>query len=336
MAPAGLASQGLYIGRLNRDGTLDHNFHPASANFGCSIALQADGKIVAGGPFTSLADQWTPYIGRLNSDGTPDQSFNPNAKPTLRALRSQDAYEPYVQSLAVQVDGKIVVGGVFSYLAGAACQNLARLNPDGSLDPTFASGIPEIYPQVNSIMLQPDGKILVSGRFSSLGGESRTNIGRLNNTDPGLQSLRYDGSKLTWLRAGTGPEVWRTTFAYSLGDATWTYLGSGTRVVGGWELAQPGLPKNAVFRARGFTQNGFVETVVHPPLQIENASANAMGVMNFELSAPVGQAVVVETSADLRQWRPIQTNVVSLGLVRFTDRSDPMAVQKFYRVRVRP
>src|SRR5258708_29367456 len=91
----------LGIGRLNADGTLDTRLHRGTDGEVISLALQSDGKILVGGRFTTLGGQSRNYIGRLNADGTLDTSFNPGA--------GGGAF-PYVISLAVQANGKILVG----------------------------------------------------------------------------------------------------------------------------------------------------------------------------------------------------------------------------------
>jgi hypothetical protein len=95
---------------------------------------------------------------------------------------------------------------------------------------------------VYSLAIQADGKVLVGGWFSLLGGQRRDGLGRLNNTEPATQSLGYDGSKITWLRGSASPEVWRTTFAHSADGSAWTSLGPGTRIPGGWQLGDVSLP----------------------------------------------------------------------------------------------
>ena len=67
------------IARLNADGTLDTGFNPNANNDVYSIALQADGKILLGGRFTTIGGVQRNYIARLNADGTLDTGFNPNA-----------------------------------------------------------------------------------------------------------------------------------------------------------------------------------------------------------------------------------------------------------------
>jgi uncharacterized delta-60 repeat protein len=242
------------IGRLNADGTLDTGFNPGAGGV-LSLAVQADGKILVGGSFYTLGGQSRNCIGRLNADGTLDTSFNPGA-------------DARVNSLAVQADGKILVGGVFTTLGGQSRNRISRLDADGTLDPSFNPGADSF---VNSLAVQVDGKILVGGEFTTLGGQNRNYIGRLNNTGPATQSLTFDGSTLTWLRGGTSPEVWRTTFEYSPDGASWTNLGGGIRIPGGWQLTGLALPTNTTFRARGYTGDGvgsgwFVETIIGPPV----------------------------------------------------------------------
>ena len=152
------------IGRLNADGTLDTNFNPEASGTVNSLAVQTDGKILAGGQFTTLGGQSRAYIGRLNADGTLDTNFNPGASS-------------YVYSLALQADGKILVGGQFTTLGGQSHSRIGRLNADGTLDTNFN---PVAGTYVYSLALQADGKILVGGRFATLGGQSHSRIGRLN------------------------------------------------------------------------------------------------------------------------------------------------------------
>src|SRR5216683_3278050 len=79
------------------------SFNPGANYPVYSMAVQADGKIVVGGGFTTLGGQCRSYIGRLSADGTLDSSFNPGSAGP-------------VNSLAVQADGKILAGGYFTAL----------------------------------------------------------------------------------------------------------------------------------------------------------------------------------------------------------------------------
>lgn len=95
---------------------------------------------------------------------SPDDSFNPTANS-------------WVQAIALQPDGKILVAGSFTTIGGQAHNRIARINPDGSVDPTFN---PDANGDVLTMAVQADGKIIVGGWFTTLNGITRNNIGRLN------------------------------------------------------------------------------------------------------------------------------------------------------------
>ena len=90
-----------YIARLNPDGTLDTAFNPNASGEVAAIAVQADGKVLAGGSFTSIGGQTRYFLARLDATTGAADSFNPNPNSDVAAI-------------AVQVDGKILVGGKFN------------------------------------------------------------------------------------------------------------------------------------------------------------------------------------------------------------------------------
>jgi uncharacterized delta-60 repeat protein len=286
-----------YIGRLTADGTLDSSFNPGANNYVSSLAVQADGKILVGGYFTTLGGQTRNKIARLNADGTLDSSFNPGASPEANMG---------VGSMAVQADGKILVGGPFTKLGGQTRNCIGRLNADGTLDGSFNPGTDALSGVgVSAIAVQPDGKILVGGYFTVLGGQPCSKVGRLNNTGPATQALTSDGSTVIWLRGGSSPEVWRTTFEYTTDGITWTNLGAGLRIPGGWQLNGLSLGSNGVIRARGYVASGsswFVETT--------NSAAGipAIAQQPLSLAAAQGQSaafrvVAVGKPSLSYQWR---------------------------------
>ena len=149
--------------RLNTDGTLDTPFNPNANAPVRSIVLQADGKILVGGDFTSISGQTRNRLARLNTDGTAD-SFNPSADNNVRQL-------------ALQTDGKILVVGNFTTINTVTRTSIARLNADGTLDTGFVANADS---DVNTVALQSDGKILVGGSFVMINGQNRRLIARLN------------------------------------------------------------------------------------------------------------------------------------------------------------
>ena len=227
--------------RINASGTLDAGFNPNVGDAVSAVALQVDGSMVIGGPFTSVGGVTRNRIARLNADGTLDAGFNPDANGEVR-------------NTAVQADGRIMIGGGFTAVGGVTRNRLARLNADGTLDAGFD---PNANGAVHGLMLQADGQVVIHGAFTGVGGLARNRIARLEN-DPATQNLPMPNyHRVAWLRGGASPETVQVTFELSInGGTTWTSLGTGTRINGGWELNGLTLPASARVRARARTAGG--------------------------------------------------------------------------------
>jgi uncharacterized delta-60 repeat protein len=173
------------IARLNTDGTLDTEFN-TGGTVGVNsdveaVALQSDGKIIIGGWFTAARGTTQNYIARLNADGTLDTSFNAGDDIGTNSV---------VYDIAIQSDGKIVIGGAFAAARGVTQNYIARLNADGSLDTGFnviADGTIGVNNSVRSVAIQPDGKIIIVGDFTTARGVTQNRIARLN-TDGSLDT----------------------------------------------------------------------------------------------------------------------------------------------------
>ncbi len=113
-----------YLGRLNADGSLDTTFRPGADNLVMSLGVQRDGKILVAGSFQNLGGRACQSIGRLNSDGTLDTAFTIPAVSSTLGL--------YPECLAIQPDGKVLVGGLNFGLHD--WKGLVRFNADGSFD----------------------------------------------------------------------------------------------------------------------------------------------------------------------------------------------------------
>jgi len=196
--------------RLATDGSLDRAYNPSVIGPGfagvTSVALQPDGKAVIGGLFTHVNGVVRANIARLQANGTLDTSFNPGTGVT-----GEDAYLNTVQ---LQADGKVLIGGVFSRYNGVPRHNIARLTAAGGLDATFNPGS-GADGEVAAIAVQPaDGKVLVGGYFSAMNGVPRRGLARLNTNGsldaafaPGL-----DGDVLAILVQPDGKIVIAGTF----------------------------------------------------------------------------------------------------------------------------
>ncbi|WP_447645907.1 hypothetical protein [Nocardioides zeae] len=180
------------VARFNSDGTLDTSFADPQVNGVVNVVLlQPDGKVLAGGNFTWLGASGAATargrLCRLNADGTLDTTF---ADPNISSA---------VNSLELQADGKVLVGGAFTGAGAVRSRRnrLARFNVDGTLDTSFVG--PGLSNSVHVTVTQPDGKILVGGEFTSVDGSARNRLCRLNVdgtldttfADPGLNALVY-------------------------------------------------------------------------------------------------------------------------------------------------
>ena len=166
----GIARKG--VARINSEGTLDESFDPGNgADFAVhAVVMQRDGRIIIAGDFKTYDEVECDGIVRLNTDGSIDSSFN-----------SSLGFDDSVRCIAIQEDGRIVVGGFFGHIGNVARGRITRLNPDGSLDEGFAVGA-GANGSVYALAIQSDGKILAGGSFSQFNGLSRNGLVRLTES----------------------------------------------------------------------------------------------------------------------------------------------------------
>lgn len=116
-------------------------------------------------------------------DGTPDFTFNPNDIGHRNGFGPYNTVadpNTYFTKVATQADGKVLCSGQFTQYNGTACINLIRLTADGLYDTTFNTGGAGLEGTVNSIIIQPNGKILIGGELYTYNGTSIQNVIRLN------------------------------------------------------------------------------------------------------------------------------------------------------------
>jgi len=170
-----------YIARLNSDGTLDSGFNPDSNGVVYTITIQSDGKILVGGTFTTIGGVTRKAIARLNSNGTLDTGINFNI--------NLDIFGD-VNNIVIQSDNKIIISGNFFKQGSLSIgedafglvyhesdrKRIARFNSDGTQDFGFD---PNSNGAVYTITIQSDGRILIGGAFTTIGGVARNYIARL-------------------------------------------------------------------------------------------------------------------------------------------------------------
>jgi uncharacterized delta-60 repeat protein len=141
------------LARLWADGHVDTNFVPVPALTVNALALQPDGKLLVNLGFSGVPSR----VARLYPDGSLDPAFDPG-----EGIGPGDVE---IQAIAVQADGRVLIGGNFWQVNGVPRSSLARLNVDGRLDPTFID--PGLSTSddtsIRAILLQGDDMALVAG-----------------------------------------------------------------------------------------------------------------------------------------------------------------------------
>ncbi len=165
-----------HVARLNADGSLDESFEPGIGLNALAFCLaeQTDGKLLVAGSFATAGGLPRSGVARFNADGTVDQTFNPGT-----GIEATDTNAINVRAMRLQSDGRIVITGSFTSYNGTPKAMIARLNPSGSLDPTFTASLGG-----NGVALDvlSNDKIYVAGPFAVVNGFARSRIARLEST----------------------------------------------------------------------------------------------------------------------------------------------------------
>lgn len=172
---------------LLADGSLDTTFDPGAATselVEVALALPS-GRMLVAGSFYNFNQSGRTFMAQLLPNGAVDEKFLPGG-----------AFNLDTTTLAVQADGKLLVGGWFSSYNGVESFRLARLHPDGRLDESFQVGAGFGGGPVAVVKAQPDGKVLVGGWFTSYQG----------HPVPRLTRLLENGQRDPLFTPGTGPD----------------------------------------------------------------------------------------------------------------------------------
>jgi uncharacterized delta-60 repeat protein len=173
--------------RLNTNGTRDTTFNVGSGANGNinDIRVQADGKIIIMGILNAYSGSAVASnMTRLNTNGTIDTTYN---------LGSGFAFSQNVLHSALQADQKLIAVGPFTSFSGSTTNRIVRINTNGTRDTTFNIGA-GFNGDVLAVIIQPDGKIITTGNFTSYSGSAINRIVRINT----------DGTRDTTFNVGTG------------------------------------------------------------------------------------------------------------------------------------
>jgi uncharacterized delta-60 repeat protein len=202
------------IARLNADGSLDASFQDGMDGIGAgghyvnSIVVQTNGRVLIGGYFAGVNGVDRRGIARLNADGSLDNGFENAMAGAIYTYcppfpQSCYSYLGQVNSVAVQSDGKVFVGGYFNRFNNAVHHSIARLNADGSLDSSFQDlwlGDDSSPPTILSVAPQADGKVIIGGSFGiarlNVNGRADTNFVPTANSSVWSIALQTNGQML--------------------------------------------------------------------------------------------------------------------------------------------
>jgi uncharacterized repeat protein (TIGR01451 family)/uncharacterized delta-60 repeat protein len=160
-----------YLLRLNDDGSIDTTFSNILAPNGPvhTILVLSDGSAVIGGDFTMVNGVARNRLARITAGGALDTNFDVGS-----------GADASVRALALQADGRILVGGSFTMLNDIVAPRVGRLLVNGAVDTSFNVGV-GANDLVATIAVQNDTRILIGGQFTSFGGVTRQRLTRLNN-----------------------------------------------------------------------------------------------------------------------------------------------------------
>lgn len=150
-------------------GKLDEDYYACqgAGYYVTDVLVLPDSSVIITGSFPNAGGQAASGIARLNRNGSPSTTFNPGTGPN-----------GLIKTVAVQADGKLIIGGDFTSFDGTACNRVARLTKDGSLDATFNIGA-GANSTVADVLVQSDGYIMLAGSFSSYKGNTVSRIVRV-------------------------------------------------------------------------------------------------------------------------------------------------------------
>lgn len=180
------------------DGSLDLTFDPGvgpNAAVG-NMTVQPDGKVLICLGFNKYNNVSRSEIARINTDGTLDNTFDPGSGGAFGNIRS----------MAVQPDGRIIIGGSYTNYNNQYTERLSRIHADGTFDTTFRTTLSGVNGEVIVVALQSDGKVLVGGAFSGYKGKTSKNLVRV------LPNGDYDSTFVV----GTGPNNGSTISAIQI------------------------------------------------------------------------------------------------------------------------
>jgi uncharacterized delta-60 repeat protein len=201
---------------INSNGSRDTSFNVGGGldSWGRVIKPLGNGQIMVGGWFNNYNNRTANRLVRINEDGSADAGFN--------AFYGD---KTAVYAVAVQQNGQMITSGHSLNEMGLFSRDIVRLNADGTVDNSWPGTTNE---KTESLLMLPNGKVVVTGYFSMVNGQPRSRIARYNE----------DGSLDDTFIANADSYVWTVAPA----------LDSGKILVSGGFTSIDGIPRNGVAR----------------------------------------------------------------------------------------
>jgi uncharacterized delta-60 repeat protein len=318
------------IARLNSDGSLDGTFDPGTGvtsgfdgdepapGFVNTLALLTGGRIAIGGRFSAVNGTARIGLACLTAFGTLDATFGQG-----QGLANESGDEAFVSALAVQPDGRVLVGGCFTHADGVPRTNLVRLQTDGAVDLSFDAPpfgcfdrFFELAPPVSAIVVQPDGRVLIGGRLC--GQSDCANLLRLN-ADGTLDDTFESVARSLPAFGGFLFVSFSEVRAVAVQPDGQVLIGGNFREIDG--VSVPSLAR----------LNGGVGR-----FEFHSATRIGGGRVQLNFAMPRGQDHLLDASSNLVNWIGLNQGRALRDQTQFTDPGAAGADRRFYRARKIP
>lgn len=331
----GLATHG--IARFHQDGILDAGFQVPSPTRGAVRTLGfTDGRLLAAGTFSQLGGIPAMHLAQVGADGRPITTFLP---PFQRSM----AIEAGLECMAVQPNGKILVGGTFNTASGP--RQLIRLNADGSLDDSFDGDHgPILYP--SSIIVREDGSILVAGLASADNSGFVRRLMANGDVDSNFEAPSFHGMVHDLCVDAEGrivvagkPEGEPSHGAVRLQpdgalDSSWNVTSDRPVLLLKIDGQNRLLAGGPFTKIQGVSRNGLALLAERSQPAFHGASTHENGTFRAQLQAEPGRSYVVESSADLSNWNIVSTNTATGAGLEIIDAEAEQQPKRFFRARL--
>ena len=294
------------------------------------LAIAADGSAVVGGPFRRFDGVPSVYVGKVNGAGAIDSTFSSSLAATLSIEAGADA-------IAVQPDGKVLVGGNLSTAGGVAY--LVRLNADGSIDSTFNGDHgPLLYTKAINVL--ENGQILVAGVANSSGEGFVRRLNADGSVDVSFPESNFKGSVEAIAIDSEGGVLVGGSFSGGLAHLHADGTSDST-----WNISTDGPVKalavgsdNTVVVGGAFTTIGqhaqlSIARIILGPKQ-QSVATNANGRFHGRIQGEAGKTYEIEASSDLKTWASLGSAVATEDGIAISDSLQSGRKHRFFRARL--